>query len=239
MKKLIEYGCDINEKRVGCTALHYAAFYNFYSIVEYLVESGAEVNTENFSKVTPLSWYFLITLFLSIYSHYYLNFFYFVKKILIRNFYFCWLFHFEEKDKNSTLINTLIQNFKRAVDRGNLEIVKYLIDWDADVNMVDDKGFSPLHKAVLNGNSEACKILVEYGECDINIQTKDEEISPLHQAIIHARDDLAVFLILKGANLNIQTSTYSTPLHRFIFFLILFIYFVYILSLHFFYIVLF
>jgi ankyrin repeat protein len=40
----------------GCTALHYAVFYNHHAVVNYLLELGANTNIQNLSGLTPLNW---------------------------------------------------------------------------------------------------------------------------------------------------------------------------------------
>ena len=54
VKRALDRGADIGEKKLGFSALHYAVCYNHYDIVEYLVEYGADVNDQNLSGITPL-----------------------------------------------------------------------------------------------------------------------------------------------------------------------------------------
>jgi len=46
---------------------------------------------------------------------------------------------------------------------GNMEAFKFLIDHDADINAVDNINYSPLIEAVVDGQLEFGKILVELG----------------------------------------------------------------------------
>lgn len=57
VKRALDHGADISEKRIGFSSLHYAVCYNHYDVVEYLVEYGADVNDQNLSGTTPLMRY--------------------------------------------------------------------------------------------------------------------------------------------------------------------------------------
>lgn len=47
VKKLIEYGADVNEKSYGMTPLMVAARYNKVEIIKILLENGAKVNEKD------------------------------------------------------------------------------------------------------------------------------------------------------------------------------------------------
>ncbi|MBC7410043.1 MAG: ankyrin repeat domain-containing protein [Arcicella sp.] len=47
VKKIIEYGADVNEKSNGMTPLMYAARYNKTDIIKVLIASGARINDKN------------------------------------------------------------------------------------------------------------------------------------------------------------------------------------------------
>ncbi|NNE37626.1 MAG: hypothetical protein HKN08_04910, partial [Gammaproteobacteria bacterium] len=56
VKKLLEFGADVNESNeVGWTALHAAAFLGADKIVSYLVDNGADIEAQNGCGQTPLS----------------------------------------------------------------------------------------------------------------------------------------------------------------------------------------
>lgn len=47
VKKMIEFGTDVNEKSQGMTPLMYAARYNRVEIIKLLVNKGAKIKTKN------------------------------------------------------------------------------------------------------------------------------------------------------------------------------------------------
>ena len=57
------------------------------------------------------------------------------------------------------------QNLFDAVDKGDIEKIKILITDDPGcINQKEEKsGFTPLHQAASNGQTDICKLLIEKG----------------------------------------------------------------------------
>ena len=66
---------------------------------------------------------------------------------------------------------------RNAAEHGNINAVKYLLQFGAEVNMVDAKGVSPLLLACKGNHLDIVEILLNY-TADINVVT-DEEETPL------------------------------------------------------------
>ena len=115
--------------------------------------------------------------------------------------------------------------------RCNREACRPLIQFNADVNSVTNEGFTPLQKAVISGNYNACKILCENKMINVNWQNKVKETA-LHQAVFHrvpryadpndpykpqvSDDDYTLMvkeLLQRGASANIQDNSGDTALH--------------------------
>ncbi len=56
VKKLIEYGADVNEKSFGMTPLMVAARYNKVDIIRFLLANGANINTKDEKGFTALKY---------------------------------------------------------------------------------------------------------------------------------------------------------------------------------------
>eukprot|EP01083_Nonionella_stella_P145332 455178_1 len=71
---------------------------------------------------------------------------------------------------------TTFLNF--AVDNDKYELSKVLIqEFDANVNLCDDMGYTALHSAAMNGNKEIIALLLENG-ADVNAKSLDDEETP-------------------------------------------------------------
>ncbi|WP_375603618.1 ankyrin repeat domain-containing protein [Wolbachia endosymbiont of Anurida maritima] len=66
-----------------------------------------------------------------------------------------------------------------AVEEGNLEAVKHLIEKGADLNAPDKHGWTPLYYAVYSGNIDVVRFLIDQG-ADYNIT--DNEGTPVYYA---------------------------------------------------------
>jgi CxxC motif-containing protein len=102
----------------------------------------------------------------------------------------------------------------RAVFHRQFEIVKFLLDQGADVNITRD-GNAPLHIAVENGLIEYVKLLLERG-ADINQQVgkinpyhPGDQETPLHIAAQKGYLEIVKILLDKGAFINAQTTIYE------------------------------
>lgn len=56
VKKMVEYGADVNEKSNGMTPLMVAARYNQAEIVKFLLSKGANVKEKSENGFTALKW---------------------------------------------------------------------------------------------------------------------------------------------------------------------------------------
>ena len=56
IKKLVEYGTDVNEKSNGMTPLMFAARYNKVEILKFLVSKGAKINEKDSKGFTALKY---------------------------------------------------------------------------------------------------------------------------------------------------------------------------------------
>jgi ankyrin repeat protein len=73
-----------------------------------------------------------------------------------------------------------------AVQAGNPETVKYLLEQGADVNVTDPSGMTPLHAAAQQGDEEIILLLLK-NKADINALTVDGQ-SPMELAIKNGHD---------------------------------------------------
>ena len=106
--------------------------------------------------------------------------------------------------------------------RGDIEVVRALLDQNANPNARDRTGQAPLH-AVAHGCSadeedgsshlliKAARLLLKHGADTEAVDASQR--TPLHVAASHGRTALVSMLIAKGANPNAQDASGATPLH--------------------------
>jgi len=111
---------------------------------------------------------------------------------------------------------------QRAAIRGKPELVKLLLEADADMSVKNDRGQSALHVSLDIRNSDypqykqsnaAVELLLAKG-ADVNLKDKDGR-TPLHLAAESADGDIIKLLLDKGAEVNAKDDEYRyTALHH-------------------------
>lgn len=92
----------------------------------------------------------------------------------------------------------------KAVGKGNLKIVTFLLEHGADVGKQDAGGLTPLHWASLFGFLEVGEALVE-AKADLNAKTNSGE-TPLHLAAEKGKLEFARMLVDRGADLTVVSN---------------------------------
>lgn len=80
--------------------------------------------------------------------------------------------------------------------------VQELLENGTNVNATDEDGYTPLHTAARNGNSES-------------IETESKIVQSIHSLIFQypGQKEIAELLIEKGANVNAKSKFQTTPIH--------------------------
>ena len=99
-----------------------------------------------------------------------------------------------------------------AAERGHLDIVKVLIEGNADVNGRNSLNSTPLKIAAYSGHLDIVCYLVENG-ADVNARNKSEH-TPLMAACYNGHSKVVTHLIQSGANIYLQDKEGNTALHE-------------------------
>lgn len=97
----------------------------------------------------------------------------------------------------------------------SVEIARLLLEHDADVTSINNKGYTPLHLIVMENRKEAPELiryLVTNAGADINVQAGDLLDTPLHMAVRAGPQALVKALVTTpGIDKNIFNRAYKTP----------------------------
>ncbi len=115
-------------------------------------------------------------------------------------------------------LNVDMKNIRRdlrwdsSLENNKLEIVRILKKRGVDLNQQDDEGYSLMHLAVAQSSLDMAKALYAY-DVKVDLQNLWGRAA-LHNAIeLENCHDIAVFLISKSNNLDLQDSSGQTFLH--------------------------
>ena len=99
----------------------------------------------------------------------------------------------------------------KAAEKGKTELVHLLITAGANVNMADEKRWTPLYVAAMWGYCKCAKLLIAAG-ADVNMATKYGS-TPLHSAADYNHSECVRLLIAAGADVNKAAKLGHTPLY--------------------------
>ena len=110
------------------------------------------------------------------------------------------------KDKNYDGITAIFI----AVENGNVETVRTLLDFGAKINVRDQEKRTPLMRLDSDATPELVKLLLSYG-AKINRVDKEEN-NVLHHVAVYVSGEVLQMLIDEGADIDAQNETGETPL---------------------------
>ena len=127
----------------------------------------------------------------------------------------------EEKTKNEKIFKDFI-NSKTEKDsltalhyasfRGNIKIIKLLIENKAEINAVSSHGLNMLHKAAQGNQPSSIVYFNKKYNFDIEA-TDNNKLNALHLSAISGTDNSVIFLLSLGMDPNIKDKKGNTALH--------------------------
>lgn len=100
-----------------------------------------------------------------------------------------------------------------AATNGHAEVVKLLLDAEADPDKADVEGETPLYWAAVKDHRDVVKMLLDAG-ADPDKANKVDEKTPLYQAAENGLKETVELLLNAGANPNKYDEEGITPLNR-------------------------
>ncbi|KAJ7406681.1 ankyrin repeat domain 27 [Willisornis vidua] len=181
-----------NEK--GDTPLHIAARWGYQGIIEVLLQNGANPEIQNRMKETSLQCA-LNSKILSLMELNYVTF---------------------ERGQSASEVEKLL----RAVADGDLEMVRYLLEWvEEDLEDEDDTATTskpefchPLCQCSKCGPAQKKFSKISANGLGVNVSNQDG-FTPLHMAALHGHSELVWLLLKHGASVGAKNAEHAAPLH--------------------------
>ena len=221
---LLTKGLDVNDKNsAGSTALHLAAINGRMETARILVAQGAEVDAGDNENTTPLhvacqNGHLDIVKFLEASG----------ADVFVQDDHGMSALHWAAYNNRLDAAAYLIEEkkfdvnvLKEGIDGshstpmhgaaayGHPEMVKYLIEKGADVNIPNDFGYTPILGAASGGKVECMQYLIEAG-ADINMKLPQGE-ALIHLAALSGNLDMVKMLVENGADINQRTDYGRIP----------------------------
>ncbi|GJQ81133.1 hypothetical protein Trydic_g10282, partial [Trypoxylus dichotomus] len=182
IRLLLNYNADVNcRNKYDKTPLCRAIEEKSVDIVEFLLQNGANANYVDIDGLTPLT-----------------------TVVATR-----------KRDAvpipldNNTYVNFPVEN-AIALTSNEIQIIKLLLQYGADVNYMNSNGVTPLTHAIKLKDKDVIRILLQHG-ADINVKDMRNQ-TPLCKAIDAKSTEIIELLLLNGAYVNCMDLLYRTPL---------------------------
>ncbi|OXB84009.1 UNVERIFIED_CONTAM: hypothetical protein H355_015520 [Colinus virginianus] len=201
-----------NEK--GDSPLHIAARWGYQGIIEVLLQNGANPHTQNRMKETSLQCALNSKSSLRSPQHSTETF---SRGSSVSSLSSASIDIRQDEVKNSY---KEVEKLLRAVADGDLEMVRYLLEWtEEDLEDEDD--------TVSTSKPEFCHPLCQCSKCGpaqkkfarvpanglgVNVSNQDG-YTPLHMAALHGHCDLVSLLLKHGASISAKNAEHAVPLH--------------------------
>jgi ankyrin repeat protein len=196
IKEIFRAGANVNAiGNDGLTHLHRAIRRGDIQLANLLIELGAGINITDLQHITPLhlvaekGYTELANRLLNLGADPY-----------AKNKAGLTPLHIGFQIKQIAWIKQLLQNntflvLHWAIKAGDIELSKQLLAIGANINLLDQTGWTPLHWATYNGNLSTVKFLIETGNASLSIVNKQGK-TPLDLAI--QNNHTAVITYIQG-----------------------------------------
>lgn len=176
------------------TALHIASQFGYLDVVQLLIKHGAEIDIKNRAGKMPIH---------LAYEYVHPK----ITELLLA----ATVFPDHEKAAYMTYLTKALQI---ALEYGQKDLIKMLIERGADVNAILEKGQSVFHLACFKGDRDIVNLMIELGGADLNKADRSKEgKTPLYIACEKNNIEVVDLLIQKGVKVNkMTTHSGKTPI---------------------------
>jgi len=134
--------------------------------------------------------------------------------------------HLAAQSGNTSAVDLILDYGAKVDDRNGLnqtalmvvctagmrDMAEYLLSLGADISVKDNNDRGPLHSAVNGGSLPTVRLLVEKG-ADLNALDKSAGMSPIYASALMGHEDVFVYLLKAGAELQKETRNGINIIH--------------------------
>ncbi|RAQ54149.1 ankyrin repeat-rich membrane-spanning protein [Aspergillus flavus] len=112
-------------------------------------------------------------------------------------------------------LNASSRALSQAAANGFADVVRFLINHGAHIDIQNRKHEPPLAQAAKYGHEEVVRVLLEQ-RVDVNRinQNDDKDMTAVHTAAEHGQDEVVRLLLANGAHIDVKDFWNMTPLHK-------------------------